>query len=99
MEVDYERIQIFILPPEWSYLTRLRIHRAAGFSGAPAIEKTPLGDAVAGHFIGHRYIKVENKKITLGIVEDHDAIRAAVERFAAQTAKEANSGAPERPQP
>jgi hypothetical protein len=99
VEVDYERIQIFILPPEWSYPNKLRVHRAAGFSGAPAIERTSQGDAVAGHFIGHRSIKVDNKKITLGIVEDHDAIRAAVERFAAQTAKEANSGAPERPHP
>jgi hypothetical protein len=80
-------------------LNRLKIHRAAGFSGAPAIEKTPLGDAVAGHFIGHRSIKIGNKKITLGIVEDHDAIRAAVEKFAAQTAREANSRVPERPHP
>ena len=90
VEVDYERMQIFILPPEWSYLNRLRIHRAAGFSGAPAIERTPQGDAVVGHFIGHRAIKVGGKKITLGIVEDHHAIRSAVEMFAAQSGKEAN---------
>ncbi len=99
VEVDYERMQIFILPPEWSYPNRLRIHRAAGFSGAPAIERTPQGDAVIGHFIGHRAIKVGGKKITLGIVEDHHAIRLAVEMFAARSGKEANLNPPERPRP
>ena len=99
VEVDYERMQIFILPPEWSYPNRLRVHRAAGFSGAPAIERTPQGDAVIGHFIGHRAIKVGGKKITLGIVEDYHAIRSAVEMFAAQSGKEANLNSPERPRP
>jgi hypothetical protein len=83
VEVDYERTQIFILPPEWSKPNRLRLHRAIGFSGAPAIEKTPQGDAVAGQFIGYRSVQIDNAKFTLGILVDYEAIRSAVESFAA----------------
>jgi hypothetical protein len=98
VEVDYERTEIFILPAEWSYPNRLRVHRSSGFSGAPAIEKTPRGDALTGHFIGHHTVKVDNAKITLGIIEDHEAIRSAVERFAALPSKEMSAQA-RRPHP
>ncbi len=88
VEVDYERTEVFILPPDWSYRNRLGLHKATGFSGAPAIEKTPQGDAIVGHFTGHHVIKVGNARVTLGILEDYDAIRAAVEKFAALPGKE-----------
>ena len=88
VEVDYERTEIFILPPEWSYLNRLKLHRATGFSGAPAIEKTPEGDVLIGHFTGHHVMKIGSTRITLGILEDYDTIRSAVEKFAALPGKE-----------
>jgi hypothetical protein len=84
VDVDYARTLIFILPPDWSTVNRLGLHRASGFSGAPAVEKTPDGDAIAGHFIGHRAIKLGKTTLTLGIIEDYDAIRSAVEKIAAQ---------------
>jgi hypothetical protein len=87
VEVAYERTQIFVLPPAWSKPSRLRLHRAAGFSGAPAIEKMPQGDAVIGQFIGHRSIKIGNLHFTLGVLADYEAIRSAVEKFAAATPK------------
>jgi hypothetical protein len=87
VEVDYARTLIFILPPEWSYTPGLRIHRSKGFSGAPAIENTPQGAAVAGHFIGHHIVKAGGRTITLGVIEDYGAIRAAVESFAASPRK------------
>ena len=83
VEVDYERTLIFVLPPQWLYAGRLKIRRVAGFSGAPAIEKTSGGDVVAGHFIGHDTVDIDGRKMTLGVVEDYRAIRAAVESFAA----------------
>jgi hypothetical protein len=90
VEVDYERTQIFILPPEWSKPNRLRLHRAIGFSGAPAIEKMPQGDAVAGQFIGYRSIEIGDTKFTLGILADYEAIRSSVERFAALAGRGVN---------
>jgi hypothetical protein len=87
VEVDYARTAVFILPPDWSRPTKLRLHRAAGFSGAPAIEKTPEGDAVTGHFIGHRAVEINGRKFALGIIEDYETIRAVVERFAALPAE------------
>jgi len=84
LEVDYARTLVFILPPEWSHAPGLRLHLASGFSGAPALEKTPDGDAVAGHFIGHRTVEAGGRKVTLGVIEDYEAIRSAVEEFAAQ---------------
>ncbi len=92
VEVDYAKTEIFILPNEWTYLNRLRLPRAAGFSGAPAIEKTPEGDVLVGHFIGHHTFKFGGKTITLGILEDYDSIRAAVEKFAALPARETKQG-------
>ena len=92
VEVDYGRTEIFILPPEWSSLNRWRLHRATGFSGAPAIEKTPEGDVLIGHFTGHHVIKIGNSRITLGILEDYDSIRSAVEKFAALPGKEIKHG-------
>ncbi len=88
VEVDYERTEVFILPPEWSYRNRLGLHKATGFSGAPAIEKTPQGDAIVGHFTGHHVVKIGDTRITLGILEDYDAIRSAVEKFAALPGKD-----------
>jgi hypothetical protein len=82
VEVDYARTVIFVLPAEWLYTSRAKVRRISGFSGAPAIEKTPEGDAVAGHFIGHHTVEIDGRKITLGIIEDYEAIRSAVERFA-----------------
>jgi hypothetical protein len=90
VEVHYERTQIFILPPEWSKPNRLRLHRAIGFSGAPAIEKMPEGDAVAGQFIGYRAVTIGSTKFTLGILADYEAIRTAVESFAATADNEVN---------
>ncbi|HZV19976.1 MAG TPA: hypothetical protein VE986_00355 [Hyphomicrobiales bacterium] len=84
VHVPYERTEIFILPPEWSRPNRLRLHRAVGFSGAPAIENTPEGDAIVGQFMGYRSIKIGNERLTLGILADHDAIRFAVEKYAAE---------------
>jgi hypothetical protein len=81
VEVDYERTVIFVLPAEWLYTSRAKVRRISGFSGASAIEKTPEGDAVAGHFIGHHTVEVDGRKITLGIIEDYEAIRSAIERF------------------
>ncbi len=88
VEVDYERTLIFVLPPGWLHAGRLKIRRVAGFSGAPAIEKTPGGDAVAGHFIGHDTVDIDGRIMTFGIVEDYTAIRSAVELFAALPRKE-----------
>jgi hypothetical protein len=90
VEVDYERTQIFVLPPEWSKPNRFRLHRAVGFSGAPAIEMMPQGDAVIGQFIGYRSIAIGGTKFTLGILADYEAIRAAVESFAALANKGVN---------
>ncbi len=98
VEVDYERTEIFLVPAEWPHPDKLRIRRPGGFSGAPAIEKTPQGDALSGHFIGHHAVKVGGTKITPGIIEDHEAIRSAVERYAALPAKEMSSHARQRPQ-
>jgi hypothetical protein len=86
VEVAYERTHIFVLPPAWSKPTRFRLRRTAGFSGAPAIEQMPEGDAVIGQFIGHRSIRIGNANFTLGVLADYQAIRSAVERFAAAAA-------------
>ncbi len=90
LDVAYARTQIFILPRDWTWLGRLKIHRASGFSGAPAIEKTPDGDVIAGHFIGHRAIKFGKETMTLGIIEDYESIRSVVEKFAATQGKATN---------
>lgn len=90
VDVDYARTLIFILPRDWTTVNRLRLHRVSGFSGAPAIEKTPEGDVIAGHFIGHRAIKLGGTAVTLGIIEDYDAIRSAVEKFAQQQGRATN---------
>jgi len=84
VEVDYERTLVFVLPPQLSRPSRLGLHRTSGFSGAPALENTSRGDALAGHFIGHHTLEVDGQKITLGILEDYEEIRSAVERFAAR---------------
>ncbi len=99
VEVDYGRIEIFVLPPEWSYLNRLKLHRATGSSGAPAIENTPEGDVIIGHFIGHHTTKVGKTNITLGILEDYEAIRSVVEKFASLPRKETTHGSGKRPHP
>lgn len=87
VEVGYEKTIILILPQEWSHLKRLRLYQAAGLSGAPAIERTPQGDAVLGHLIGHHTIEVDGTKITLGILVDYDTIRSVVDKFAAFNAR------------
>ncbi len=88
VEVGYERTLVFVLPVELSRPSRFGIHRTSGFSGAPAIEITPQGDAIAGHYIGQHTLEIDGAKITFGVLEDYEQIRSAVERFAALPRKE-----------